>query len=79
VFKFGAWAVLGVVGGGGLGRDLKLALSWFDYPRVATLILAILALVTLVDAASGWIRRRIMLGSSRRSSATAEDERALAA
>jgi len=57
-----ASAVLGVVGAGGLGRDLKLALSWFDYPRAATLVLAILVLVTCVDAASGWIRRRVMAG-----------------
>ena len=42
-----AAAVLGVVGAGGIGRDLKLALSWFDYPRAATLVLAILALVLL--------------------------------
>ncbi|HEX9289490.1 MAG TPA: phosphonate ABC transporter, permease protein PhnE, partial [Anaeromyxobacteraceae bacterium] len=57
-----ASAVLGVVGAGGLGRDLKLALSWFDYPKAATLVLAILVLVVSVDAASGAIRRRVMAG-----------------
>jgi phosphonate transport system permease protein len=75
-----ASAVLGVVGAGGLGRDLKLALSWFDYPSAATLVLAILALVTGVDAASGWIRKRVMAGPEgivvRE---RPEDERALAA
>jgi phosphonate transport system permease protein len=57
-----ASAVLGVVGAGGLGRDLKLALSWFDYPRAATLVLAILALVLLVDLASALARRRVLRG-----------------
>jgi phosphonate transport system permease protein len=72
--------VLGVVGAGGLGRDLKLAMSWFDYPKVATLVLSILVVVTAVDAASGWIRQRIMSGTRRRGAVTdAQDERALAA
>ena len=75
-----ASAVLGVVGAGGLGRDLKLALSWFDYPRAATLVLAILALVVAVDAASGWVRKRVMAGPQGGSTrARPEDERALAA
>jgi phosphonate transport system permease protein len=75
-----ASAVLGVVGAGGLGRDLKLALSWFDYPRAATLVLAILVLVTGVDAASGWIRRRAMAGpEGTLTRPRPEDERALAA
>ena len=75
-----ASAVLGVVGAGGLGRDLKLALSWFDYPRAATLVLAILALVVAVDAASAAVRRRVLAGpAARRGPAAAEDERALAA
>ena len=75
-----ASAVLGVVGAGGLGRDLKLALSWFDYPRAATLVLAILVLVTSVDVASGWIRRRVMAGPKGTvTRPRPEDERALAA
>ncbi len=76
-----ASAVLGVVGAGGLGRDLKLALSWFDGPRVATLLLAILAVVAAVDLASAWVRRRVLAGSARRTGGAPaeEDERALAA
>jgi phosphonate transport system permease protein len=75
-----ASAVLGIVGAGGLGRDLKLALSWFDYPRAATLVLVILALVTAVDVASARIRERVVRGPERASAAArAEEERALAA
>ncbi len=75
-----ASAVLGVVGAGGIGRDLKLALSWFDYARVSTLVLAILLLVTAVDAASGAVRRRVERGAGGRvAPVRANDERALAA
>jgi phosphonate transport system permease protein len=73
-----AATVLGVVGAGGLGRDLKLALSWFDYPRAATLVLTILALVLLVDAASAVVRRRVQLGPAA-VTRQPEDEEALAA
>jgi phosphonate transport system permease protein len=62
-----AAAVLGVVGAGGLGRDLKLALSWFDYPRAATLILTLLAAVAAVDLFSGSLRARLGgFGTARR-------------
>ncbi len=76
-----ASAVLGVVGAGGLGRDLKLALSWFDYPRAATLVLAILGLVTAVDAASGAVRRRLLRGApgAEAGYGRAGEEKALAA
>ncbi len=74
-----ASAVLGVVGAGGLGRDLKLSLSWFDYPRAATLVLAVFTLVIAVDAASRWIRKRAMAGPEGGVRGRPEDERALAA
>jgi len=74
-----ASAVLGVVGAGGLGRDLKLALSWFDYRRAATLVLAILVLVLVVDAASAVVRRRVFTGPVDLTGRRPEDERALAA
>ncbi|BDG03225.1 phosphonate ABC transporter, permease protein PhnE [Anaeromyxobacter oryzae] len=56
-----AAAVLGVVGAGGLGRELYLALSWFQWSRASALVLAVLVLVLLVDGASGWVRSRIVL------------------
>ena len=52
-----AAAVLGVVGAGGLGQMLKYHLSLFQMPKAATVILAMLLLVALVDAASFGLRR----------------------
>jgi phosphonate transport system permease protein len=52
-----AAAVLGVVGAGGLGQMLKYHLSLFQMQKAATVILAMLLLVALVDGASFWLRR----------------------
>jgi phosphonate transport system permease protein len=60
-----AAAVLGVVGAGGLGRDLHVALSLFHYGTAATLVLAVLALVLAVDLASAALRARLVAGGSR--------------
>ena len=52
-----AAAILGVVGAGGLGQMLKFHLSLFQMQQAASVILAMLALVALVDAVSFWLRR----------------------
>jgi phosphonate transport system permease protein len=52
-----AAAVLGVVGAGGLGQMLKYHLSLFQMQDAATVIIAMLALVALVDAVSFVLRR----------------------
>jgi phosphonate transport system permease protein len=52
-----AAAVLGVVGAGGLGGMLKFHLSLFQMPEAATVIIAMLLMVVLVDAASFGLRR----------------------
>ncbi|MFT3913163.1 MAG: phosphonate ABC transporter, permease protein PhnE [Anaeromyxobacteraceae bacterium] len=57
-----ASAVLGVVGAGGLGQLLHVSLSLFHHHRTATLVLAIVLLVTAVDLFSGWLRARILAG-----------------
>jgi phosphonate transport system permease protein len=54
-----AAAVLGVVGAGGLGQMLKYHLSLFQMPSAATVILAMLLLVALVDALSFALRRAL--------------------
>jgi phosphonate transport system permease protein len=52
-----AAAVLGVVGAGGLGQMLKYHLSLFQMQSAATVVLAMLLLVALVDAISFALRR----------------------
>ena len=55
-------ALLGVVGAGGLGQTLHVSLSLFRLHDAASVILATLALVALVDAASFRLRRRLVTG-----------------
>jgi phosphonate transport system permease protein len=54
-----AAAILGVVGAGGLGQMLKYHLSLFQMQKAATVILAMLLLVALVDAISFALRRAL--------------------
>jgi phosphonate transport system permease protein len=54
-----AAAVLGVVGAGGLGQMLKYHLSLFQMQSAATVVLAMLLLVALVDAISFALRRSL--------------------
>jgi phosphonate transport system permease protein len=55
-----AAAVLGFVGAGGLGQRIHIAISLFLENQLLTLILAIYVMVTLVDALSAWLRRRLV-------------------
>jgi phosphonate transport system permease protein len=50
-------AVLGFVGAGGLGQMLYVSLSVFKTHEAATLILAMVLIVTAVDVLSAWLRR----------------------
>jgi phosphonate transport system permease protein len=52
--------ILGLVGAGGIGIELKVAMEMFHYSQAATAILAIFALVIAVEQSSAAIRRRIM-------------------
>jgi len=54
-----AAAILGVVGAGGLGQMLKYHLSLFQMQQAATVIIAMLVLVALVDAISYALRRAL--------------------
>ncbi|MGQ3051730.1 MAG: phosphonate ABC transporter, permease protein PhnE [Roseateles sp.] len=55
-----AAAVLGVVGAGGLGQLLSFHMGLFQMDKTATVLLAMLVLVALVDAASFALRRWLM-------------------
>lgn len=52
--------ILGLVGAGGIGVELKVAFDLFDYDTAATIILAIFALVVVVEQISNRIRRRLI-------------------
>ncbi|HEX2277125.1 MAG TPA: phosphonate ABC transporter, permease protein PhnE [Candidatus Tectomicrobia bacterium] len=51
-----AAAIIGVVGAGGIGRDIYVAISLFHYQQLFTLLLMTLVIVTLVDYFSAWVR-----------------------
>jgi phosphonate transport system permease protein len=51
-----AAAIIGVVGAGGIGREIYVAVSLFHYHQLLTLLLMTLIIVTLVDYLSTWVR-----------------------
>jgi phosphonate transport system permease protein len=50
-------ALVGLVGGGGIGSTLFTAFQRFDYDFVLTIVLAIIAVVMIGEIVSGWMRR----------------------
>jgi phosphonate transport system permease protein len=54
-----AAAILGLVGAGGLGQRIHVAISLFLEQELLTYIAAVYVLVTLVDALSATLRRRL--------------------
>lgn len=55
-----AAAILGLVGAGGIGYDLVMALRMFDYDRLQPIGLSIYIVVTLLDRASDHFRMRMI-------------------
>jgi phosphonate transport system permease protein len=55
-----ASVVLGLVGAGGIGVELKVAFDLFAYQTAATIILTVLVLVVTVEQLGGWLRRTII-------------------
>jgi phosphonate transport system permease protein len=52
--------VLGLIGAGGLGLLVTEAVSLFQWDRLATLLVVIVALVAFFDRASAWLRSKLM-------------------
>jgi phosphonate ABC transporter permease subunit PhnE len=50
-------ALVGIVGGGGIGAPLFTAFQRFDYDFVLTIVLSIIAIVMVGEIVSGWMRR----------------------
>ncbi len=55
-----ASVVLGLVGAGGIGVELKVAFDLFEYDVAATIIILIFLLVIGVEQIGAWLRRRII-------------------
>lgn len=52
--------ILGLVGAGGIGIELKVGFDLFDYPTAMTVILMIAVVVIAIEQVSGWARTRII-------------------
>jgi phosphonate transport system permease protein len=54
-----ASTIIGIVGAGGIGTLLLQAFSRYEYDFVATILLAIIAVVLVGEGISAFVRRRI--------------------
>ncbi|MPZ34466.1 MAG: phosphonate ABC transporter, permease protein PhnE [Rhodospirillales bacterium] len=57
-YNFRASTVMGMVGAGGIGFELMGSLRIMQYQEVSAILLVILAMVTLVDGLSGYLRKK---------------------
>ena len=59
-FNIRASTVLGLVGAGGLGQELKNAVDLLDFARVVAVLAIVVALVLAADRLSAALRRRLL-------------------
>ncbi len=59
-FNIRASTVLGLVGAGGIGQELKNAVDLLDFNRVIAILVVIVALTLAADRLSGALRRRLL-------------------
>lgn len=69
-FNVRASTVLGVVGAGGIGQELKNSMDLLDFNRLFTIIAVILIVVTLLDQVPNWLRRKLVWHERKPDSAT---------
>jgi phosphonate transport system permease protein len=55
-----ASAILGLVGAGGLGQQVELAMRMFQFDEVVTILAILFCLVAAVDIVSGRLRARVL-------------------
>ncbi len=58
-----ASAVIGLLGGGGIGLELREQLFFRNFPRVGTVLMLTIAVVLIIDLISARLRRRIITGN----------------
>ena len=54
-----AATVLGLVGAGGIGFKIQVAMRLFQYHDLTTYVLMLIAMVTVIDRVSAYLRARI--------------------
>jgi phosphonate transport system permease protein len=59
-FNVRASTVLGIVGAGGIGQELKSSVDLLDFQRLFTIIVVILVVVTILDQLASWLRKRLV-------------------
>jgi len=61
-----ASAILGFVGAGGIGYDLKIAMQWGQgkYDQVVAIFLLLFATIVIIDRISDHFRTRLTKGAS---------------
>lgn len=52
--------ILGIVGAGGIGIEIKAAIDLLDFSRLFTLTAIVLLMVTVIDQFSAWLRGRLV-------------------
>jgi phosphonate transport system permease protein len=58
--KYENGPILGIVGAGGIGFEVQAAFSQFQFHRVLTIVVEIVAMVTIVARLSALIRARLI-------------------
>lgn len=71
-----ASAIFGLIGAGGIGGEISSQVQFRNWQNVSAVLIMVIAMVLVIDAVSGAIRRRILAGSSRTG---VDDDRGVAA
>lgn len=58
-FNVRSSVILGIVGAGGIGYELLVSLKLLDFPRLTSILILILTMVSLIDALSAYLRQRL--------------------
>lgn len=58
-FNVRSSVILGIVGAGGIGYELMVSLKLLDFGRLATILLLILVMVSIIDALSAYLRQKL--------------------
>lgn len=58
-FNVRSSVILGIVGAGGIGYELMVSLKLLDFSRLTTILILILAMVSIIDGFSALLRKRL--------------------